>query len=448
MKNLFLITVSLLGFYAYSQEHFSGISTSKRVGILNANINPAELPNLSKKFEVNIYGLSFNVANNKIGFSDISSDANFEELIFTGSSPVNARINAEISGPGFAMKWNKWGFAITTKAYANFNMIDIDPTIGNAIVNDNLLLNTTLLNNQSNQRLSGVSYGELGLSAGRTLFENDKHKFNAGVTLKILFSGSYANFGLSKLDGQITQVGGTAYLTTNAPASLNIAYSGSLADSFTNFDDYSKSIFGGLNGFSGDIGVNYQWKNDSGYKLNAGLSIRNIGSMTFKDNDNSSTNYTLNIQPNVQNPLGLDLSLFKDVDSLSEVENILSSNGYLTEESEKKDFKVKLPTMLSTYVDLKLIPKLYITAYLQQKLNEDSGNDQIASANIFSVTPRVNLGFFEGYIPVTFHEISGTNVGIGFRLGGFYLGTSSMITALINDSKQGDIYTGFRWAFL
>ncbi len=444
MKNLFLITVSLLGFYAYSQEHFSGISTSKRVGILNANINPAELPNLSKKFEVNIYGLSFNVANNKIGFSDISSDANFEELIFTGSSPVNARINAEISGPGFAMKWNKWGFAITTKAYANFNMIDIDPTIGNAIVNDNLLLNTTLLNNQSNQRLSGVSYGELGLSAGRTLFENDKHKFNAGVTLKILFPGSYANFGLSKLDGQITQVGGTAYLTTNAPASLNIAYSGSLADSFTNFDDYSKSIFGGLNGFSGDIGVNYQWKNDNGYKLNAGLSIRNIGSMTFKDDNNYNTNYIFTTQGNTP----LDLSLFSDVESLSEVEDILESNGYLNKTRDNKDFKVKLPTMLSTYVDLKLIPKLYITAYLQQKLNEDSGNDQIASANIFSVTPRVNLGFFEGYIPVTFHEISGTNVGIGFRLGGFYLGTSSMITALINDSKQGDIYTGFRWAFL
>lgn len=313
MKKTFFAAFLLLGFHSYSQEHFSGISTSKRVGILNANINPAELPNLSKKFEVNIYGLSFNVANNKIGFSDISSDTNFEELIFTGSSPVNARINVEISGPGFAMKWKKWGFAVTTKAYANFNMIDIDPTIGNAITNDNLLLNTTLLNNQNNQRLSGVSYGELGLSAGRTLFENDKHKFNAGVTLKILFPGSYANFGLSKLDGQINQVGGNAFLTTNAPASLNIAYSGSLADSFTNFDDYSKSIFGGLNGFSGDIGVNYQWKNDSGYKLNAGLSIRNIGSMTYKDNDNASTNYTLNIP--TTNPL--DLSIFNDVDSLS-----------------------------------------------------------------------------------------------------------------------------------
>lgn len=448
MKKLFLTISLFVGLNTFAQDHFSGISTSNRVGILNANLNPAELANLSKKFEVNIYGISFNVANNKIAFSDFNSDTDFEELLFQGTSPVNARIDAEINGPGVAMRWMKWGFAITTKAYAKFDMVDIDPMIGNAITNDNIIFNTTLLDNQNNQRLSGTSYGEIGLSAGRTVFENDTHKFSAGVTLKILFPGSYSNFGLSKLNGTITENASGAYLTTDEPASLNIAYSGNLADSFTNFDDYSKSIFGSLNGFSGDIGFNYQWKTGKDYKLNAGLSIRNIGSMTFKDDNNASTNYILDIQPTVENPQGLDLSLFEDVDNLSQVEDILNSNGYLTETSGETDFKVKLPTVLSTYVDFKLVPKFYVTAYLQQKINQDDSNDQITAPNIFSITPRVNLGFFEGYIPLTFHEISGTNIGLGVRLGGFYIGTSSLVTALISDSKQGDLYTGFRWAFL
>ena len=286
MKKIILIFLLFNSLFAISQEHFSGISTSNRVGILNSNINPAELPNLSKKFEVNIYGMSFNVANNKIGFSDFSSDTNLETLLFTGTDPVNARINTEIMGPGFAMKWNKWGFAFTTKANAMFDMVNVDPTIGNAITNDNLVLNTTLLNNSGNQKLSGTSYGEIGLSAGRTIYEKDNHKFSVGITLKILFPGSYSNFGLSKLDGTIVQSAGNAYLTTNSPASLNIAYSGNLAESFSNFDDYSKSIFGGLNGFSGDIGLNYQYKS----VLNLGLSLRNLGSMTFKDGNNYSTN--------------------------------------------------------------------------------------------------------------------------------------------------------------
>lgn len=444
MKKIFLTFVILIGVTANAQEHFSGISTSNRVGILNATINPAELPNLSKKFEINFIGLSLNADNNKISFSDINSSSNFEEILFRGTSPVNARIDGEILGPGFAMKWMKWGFAFTTKAYAKFDIVDVNPIIGNAITNDNLILNTTILDNPDNQRLSGTSYGEIGLSAGRVLFENDKHQFSAGVTLKILFPGSYSNFGLSQLDGQIVQGPTGTFLSTNGPAVLNIAYSGNLAESFTNFDDYSKSIFGGLNGFSGDIGVNYHLKSDKGgNKLNFGLSVRNIGSMTFKDNNNHSTTYTLNIPST--NPL--DLSQFSDVNSLSEVEQVLEDNGYLTETPQERDFKVKLPTTITTYADFKIVPKVYLTAFLQQKLNEDDGNAQITAPNIFSVTPRINLGFFEGYVPVTIHEISGTNVGLGFRLAGFYLGSSSIITSLA-DGKRGDIYAGYRLGFL
>ena len=73
---------------------------------------------------------------------------------------------------------------------------------------------------------------------------------------------------------------------------------------------------------------------------------------------------------------------------------------------------------------------------------------QIAAVNSFSVTPRVNLGFFEAFLPYTNNEIAGSNLGIGFRLGGFYIGSGSIITAALSNSKQADIYTGFRWAFL
>jgi hypothetical protein len=65
-----------------------------------------------------------------------------------------------------------------------------------------------------------------------------------------------------------------------------------------------------------------------------------------------------------------------------------------------------------------------------------------------SITPRVKLGFFEAYLPIANNDVSGTNVGFGFGLGGFYLGSGSIITALTNDSKQADFYTGFRWGFL
>ena len=444
MKTL-LITCSLLvGFVAIAQDNFSGISTSNRVGILNATINPAEFSNLSKKFEINFYGFSFDVSNNKIGFNDLISDTNLEDLIFTGTEPVNMRIDGQILGPSFAMKWKKWGFGITTKANVKFDVVDVDTTLGNAIFNNDLPLNTTVLNQSENQRLSGTSYGEVGFSASRNVFENDNHRWDVGVTLKFLFPGSYSNFGLSNLNGTITQNASGTFLTTNQPANLNIAYSGSLADSFSNFNDYTQSIFGGLNGVATDIGVTYQWKDGKEkYKIKGGLSVRNIGSMTFKDDNNYNTNYTFTTQGRPP----LNLNLFENVDNLSEVEAILISNGYLTQTPNKTDFKVNLPTLLTMYADFKIVPKVYVTGYLQQKMKKDDANEQITSRNIFSVTPRVNLGFFEAYLPVSTDDISGTNVGFGFRLSGFYLGSNSIITSL-TDGKQANFYTGFRYAFL
>lgn len=445
MKKIILTLGLLISFGAFAQDHFSGISTSNRVGILNGDLNPAEFANLSKKFEVNIYGLSFNVANNKIGFSDINSGSNLENLIFTGTEPVNARFDAEIIGPSFAMKWFKWGFGITTKAHAKFNIIDVDSAIGDAIVNNNLILNTTILNSGNNQRLNGTAYGEIALSTGRNIIDTEKYSFNAGISLRFLFPGTYSNFGLDNLNGQITQNLTGAYLYTNEPATLNIAYSGNLADSFTNFNDYGKSIFGGLNGIATDVGVNYQWKDGKKkYKINAGLALKNLGSMTFKNSNNQSTNYSLNIPSN--NPL--DLSQFDNINNLREVETILLNEGYLTKTSGQNDFKVKLPAIVSLYGDFKIIPKLYVTSYLQRKLNDDGGNDQVTALNIFSVTPRLSLGFFETYLPISNNDISGTNIGIGFRLGGFYIGSNSIFSALTSDSKQADFYTGFRWAFI
>lgn len=444
MRTTIITLILLLGFSAFSQDHFAGISTSDRVGILNGDLNPAEFSNLSKKFEVNIYGISFNVANNKIGFKDITSGKNLEDLIFAGNESVNMRLDTRVIGPSFALKIGKWGFGITTKANIKFDIVNVDPSIGNAISNNNLTNVTTILNTNSNQRFSGTSWGEVGLSAAKKIIDNDKHTFCAGLTLKLLFPGSYTNVGLNNLSGQITENVTGAFLTTNGPATLNIAYSGNLAERFSQADDYTKSVFGGLNGMATDIGFNYIWKDEkSKYKIKGGMSIRNIGSMTFNNSNNSSTNYSLNIP--ASNPL--NLSDFEDTNNLSEVENVLNDAGYLSQTPNKSAFKVNLPTLFTLYGDFKIVPKIYITGFMQQKMKNDEDNGQITGLNIYSVTPRVNLGFFEAYVPISNNDISGTNVGLGFRLGGFYIGSGSIITAL-SDSKQADLYTGFRWAFL
>jgi hypothetical protein len=77
-------------------------------------------------------------------------------------------------------------------------------------------------------------------------------------------------------------------------------------------------------------------------------------------------------------------------------------------------------------------------------MNKDSENSQITSQNIFSVSPRFALGF-EAYLPISFHEISGTTAGLGFRLSGF-LGSNSILTqlqAIVNMTFIWDIDLDF-----
>ncbi|WP_255580320.1 DUF5723 family protein [Flavobacterium sp. UMI-01] len=449
MKKQLLFVFGLCALGMSAQDHFSGLKNSNKIGIFSASRNPAELSNLGSKYDINLFSVSMNVSNNKVGFQDlIKSDNDLEELIFSGNEAINLRIDSEIYGPGFALRLNKWAFGVSTKAYIKANFVDIDAQLGKAIIdgNEDAIVSSVALKSDYNQRMNATTWGELGFTAARTLFENEKHKFNGGAAIKLLFPGSYANFGIDKFQGTIDYAATTAYLN-DINTNLNIAYSGNLTGDFSDTDNYTKSVFGKLNGVALDFGANYQLKdNDNGYKLNAGVAVKNMGSMTFKDPENSSTNYAFVIPDGtVLNP-GLDLSLFEDVESLEDAETVLKEKDYLTEKKAESNIKVKLPTVFSAYADIKIIPKLYVSLFTQQKLGNDNDNDQITTQNVVSITPRFSLNNFEIFSPWASNEISGTTGGFGLRFYGFYLGSSSIVTALANDSKQADFYIGYRLA--
>lgn len=442
MKKLPLLVFLFAIANSYSQDHFSGISTSKRFGLLNASNNPAELSNLRTKYEIGVFSGSFNLSNNKLGFNDLVGGGKLEDKLFEGTKNVDLRFDGEMYGPSFAIKIDEWAFSFMTKAYSKINFDDVDPTIGDAVTQGTFgsILGSSTIQNSSNQRATGTAWGEISFGASRTIYEDEEHKFNAGISLKLLFPGSYANLGLRNFSGTITNNLGDVNLT-DASANLNIAYSGDLAENFTDFDNYVGSLFGGLNGVATDIGVNYQWKDQNeGYRINAGLAIKNIGSMTFKSGNNTSTNYSLDV-PSGQ---ALNLNQFQDVQSLEDIEDILLASGYLNSSPMKKDIKVKLPSTFVAYADVQVVPDFYVTVFTQQKINKDEENDQITAQNVFSLTPRYSTEVFEVFAPLASNEISGFTAGLGFRVGGFFIGSSSIATALINDGEQADLYLGFR----
>lgn len=451
---LFIFTVLSTGLYA--QEHFSGISTSRRVGMLNATLNPAELVNMKTDYEINLINFSVNVANNKATFGELTGggDEDFEDIIFEEGDPLNMRADVEILGPSFAFKLDKWGFGISSAAKIRANIVDVDVALGRALTGDEadeVAIATSIIEAGYNQKVSATSWGEIGLSAAREIYESEEHKLSAGVTLKLLFPGSYVNMGAGNFSGRVTtEIDGDARLD-DARANLNFAYSGSLGEDFGDSGNYSKFFAGGLNGFATDIGINYRWKDvaDStgvGYRLNAGLAVRNLGSMKFKDDNNESTDYEL-LVPDFDGQDGLDLTQFEDVENIEEIEDILLESGYVSIDQSNKDFKVKLPAVFSAYADVRLLSRLYFTGFVQQKINEDGDNNQIATQNIVTFIPRYSSRGFEAYVPLSHSEIAGFTAGFGFRVGGFFLGSGSILSAALGETNQADLYLGMRIGF-
>ncbi len=444
MKKLFCLACGWLSLNAAAQEHYSGISTSQRKGIINAGVNPAELANLDSKFDIHVISTSVKASNSELGFGDLVGGGNFTDKLFAGNTSVDLRLDGEITGPGIAWRMDKWGFAFTTKAYARLDLVAVDANLGDALTNsaiDAFYSGASVLSNANNQRLAGTSWGEIALSGARILYEDSSHKLNLGASVKILFPGSYANFGAERFSGTITNDFGQVSLT-NAQANLNIAYSGNLGDDFSQLSDYTGALFGKPNGLAADIGVNYQWKDtdEQQYKLNVGVAVRNIGAMTFKSRDNADTHYVLSVQGNDT----LNLNQFQNAKSLKEVEAILLGTGFLNKAvNERKSFKVVTPTYFTAYADVKIVPSFYLTAFTQLKMRKDDENGQIAGQNVFSLTPRYTTRNIEVYLPVSSSEISGFATGVGFRAYGFFIGSGSVITALLADAKQADAYIGY-----
>ena len=82
---------------------------------------------------------------------------------------------------------------------------------------------------------------------------------------------------------------------------------------------------------------------------------------------------------------------------------------------------------------------------MNQKINDDSKNDFITTQNSYTLIPRFTTKWFETFVPLASNEISGFTSGIGFRVGGFFMGSNSVFSALANNGKQADLYLGIRF---
>jgi outer membrane protein OmpA-like peptidoglycan-associated protein len=448
MKKTLLILFLFASTLAINAQSYMGYFQDNYAGVQSVLFNPASIADSRFKTDINLFSISGSVQNDLYGVKlfDVYKDGyDFDsQAKMTPTNANSAVVNFDIMGPSFMFNIApKHTIAIYTRARSVTNLRNIN---GNLVdeVKEGLDKANNFNFNAGNANGSSNSWGELGISYAAVLYQKDQHFLKGGLTVKYLQGGTN---GYIKADNV-----NVAYVkNTVNPQDGNLISQGQITigasqDWETN-EDYDFDI--NSKGFGFDLGLVYEWRPDydkydvskakradnnfrdlNKYKIRFGLSVTDIGSINYK-----------NAKQDVYNVNGsITQEMIDNADNLYDF-----LNEHYTKVSTSKGLKTNLPTALHPDVDWNMHRKFYLN--LNGDINMVSSDKLNGNgvANRVSLSPRYESRWFSFYLPVTWLEYSGTQVGSGIRVGTFFVGSGSILSNLVSkESKAADFYLGLK----
>ncbi|MFP2994390.1 DUF5723 family protein [Spongiivirga sp. MCCC 1A20706] len=438
-KYIFLLTAFLgSSFFTYSQSYIGFLSDNYK-GVHGVVSNPATLVDSPYKADINLASLSALGDNDYYGISLsnlLKSDFDFERDAITSPSDANSYIvTADVLGPSFMFNIKpKHTIAVFTRARLFANVNNINGELFETVTNDFDADNDFVVN--ANDFFGTThGWGELGLSYATVLMDKGNHFLTGGVSVKYL-QGLGNAYGEGTVDINYDADGTAPNIASfDSSGSLTYGRSSNLAGDLENIE-----LVEGSTGFGADIGFSYEYRPDGGegniqgdptrYKLKVGLSVTDIGSISYKNSNQALYNLT-----------GVDISE-TDFENLS-FEDALR-DIYTFQEADE-DLDPRLPTAGHVTIDYNIIPSVYINANADFSLVKAASRNSSSVATNAFITPRYESKWFSFYMPVGYKEYSGFSWGTGFRVGPLFVGSGSVLSNIINDESQGvDVYAGLK----
>lgn len=448
MKKTFLILLFLISSLTIKAQSYTGYFHDNYAGVQSVLFNPASIADSRFKTDINLFSVSGAVGNDLYGvklFDVFKNGYDFDsESKMTPSNANNGRVNFDIMGPSFMFNIApKHTLAVFTRARSITNLRDIN---GNLIdqVKDGLDESSDFNLNAGNAKGASNTWGELGISYAAVLYQHNQHFLKGGLTAKYLQGG--VNGYIQGKDVHLTYVENTVN-----PENSVLATSGELtigaSQDFEANEDYKFDAKS--RGFGFDLGLVYEWRPNyadydlnnakpadnnfrdlNKYKVRFGLSVTDIGSIDYKN----AKQDTYNVNGVVTQ------QMIDDADNLYDF-----LNQHYTKTSTSKGAKTNLPTALHADVDWNMYKKFYLN--LNGDINMVSANklNAYGIADRVSLTPRYESRWFSFYVPMTWMEYSGMQVGSGIRLGAFFVGSGSVLSNVVSkDSKGADFHVGMK----
>lgn len=447
MKRFLLIIIAALSIVGVRAQDLLGISSSNYGGLSSVQINPANLADNRLKFEIQLFGTGFGVANNFMGFkpSYLVREGGLTSTTYPLLDPTpptedfttanfednrRAFVYNNIYLPGLLVSINeKNSISLSARARTYVNVDGVDSELYRFAYNSlnyPSLYNTRITNDKLS--IQTMTWMEYALGYGRVLVDKEKHFLKAGVTLKALQGLQSAYLFIDNLDYEVHSD------STLSLYNADVRYGHS-----TNFeasqDNANYRVVSNL-GLGFDFGVIYEWRpdyakhkhdmdgetnvwkrNENKYKLKVGVSMTDLGGVKFSKGGQSG-DFTANTS-------NWDITkLDFGTTPVAALDDTLSARFGGT--NTGADYKMNLPTAFSTQIDYHIWKDLYINQTNFIAFGFNSNPNKIHDFTTISITPRWDHRIAGVSVPISHNSLMGTRTGLAVRLGPVTFGTSSM----------------------
>jgi outer membrane protein OmpA-like peptidoglycan-associated protein len=452
MIKYYLLFCSLLIISSIRSQTYPGYRTGNYTGVNGVVFNPANIADNRFKWDVNIFAVNGFAGSNQSGlrFKDITRSFNADSLksrLLRGNDHINSLAYADILGPSVMFSLSpKTSLAFTTRSRVFANGSDINGNLANSIINGGETTAGVPFTYNNNMMIHATGWTEIGGSVAQVLTnKGNRNFFKAGITIKYLAGTADSYLSTNGFSGTVDGSGNNYLTATTGSLSLNTTEA--------NFRDYKFKDFFKFNGHgvSGDIGFVYEWRPQADYsmyetdrfankyKLKVAASLLDVGRIKFNRSSNAAANYTVNI------PQGEAFNLNRFADkSVSDYKNILDQSPFFTGTAVGSSYRVTLPTTIHAQVDYMIANGFAVNAAGQFTTNKKN-TLSLYYYNAYSLTPRWENSMFSVEVPLSYNELTQFNAGVAFRAGPFFIGSGSVLSALVHDSRQADLHVGVRF---
>lgn len=433
-------------------QHMMGMATSERSVMNSMYLNPSGLSGSHEKIVVSLFSMQL-YADNSLGtiskLFDINKplEGNSTGLAFSNSGNKTFNLVApafELRGPSLAIGFNdklKQSFAITTRIRGMNQLNNFDQSLYNTITDPNYISDGTYRFNTSKFNWTAHIWNEIGFSYAATVLNKGNSVLKVGFTARYLGGIGYLTLKGNNVDVSITG-GSDTFRASNSDLQYasNVLSSASAINKGLDVGGLMERFFGSKagSGFGGDVGLTYLYRLDDNadkktavkdnYLFKVGLSVTDIGAITYK----KEQNYNINVSGN---------GYVTGRDMITKLQNYQDFRAYavqqgFTADTGAVDTKIQLPTTMVLTVDYRLHNRLFVNAtYIGNMVNRQNFGNSYYSQ--LTVTPRFESKIFSFGLPVTYSMLANDiKVGFGMRVSGFFFGSDDML-AVVSDNQHG-----------